>query len=341
MVRILATPRSQHGNPYCRLLYDEMERQGCVVDEYRVERLLAGDYDIWHLHWPEGFFQDYAAAQAAGRIVTFVVLLVWAWCSGTRVVWTLHNLEAHENRHPVLEDVFWRVFPRLVHATISLSEQATCLAVEKMPALRQKPSVVIPHGHYRPVYPRTMTPTEARERLGFEPHHRVGLYFGSIREYKNVPALLRSFRSVRGPDRRLLVVGNPHTNNLRDRVQEEADQDPRATAVLRFVPEEAVQQYFLAADLAVVPQREFLNSGSALLALSFDRPVLAARQGSMIDVQEHVGTECVRLFENKLTAHTLGKALKWADQPRPNEAPLDDLSWVHLARRTRRFFQRL
>ena len=102
-----------------------------------------------------------------------------------------------------------------------------------------------------------------------------------------------------------------------------------------------MQQYFLAADLAVVPQREFLNSGSALLALSFDRPVLAARQGSMIDVQEHVGTEWVRLFENKLTAHTLGKALKWADQPRPNEAPLDDLSWVHLARRTRRFFQRL
>lgn len=341
MLRILATPRSQDSNPYCDLLYSEMERQGSVVDGYRVSRLLSGTYDVWHLHWPEGFFQEGSTAKAAVRIVAFVVLLLWARLNGTRVVWTMHNLEAHENRHPALEGLFWRVFPSLVHATISLSEQATHLAFEKMPSLRRKPSVVIPHGHYRPVYPRTMTPVEAREELGLAPDHHVGLYFGAIRKYKEVPSLLQSFRDLPGETRQLLVVGNPRTSELRDQVQEAVTQDPRATDILEFVPDEAVQRYFLAADLAVVPQREFLNSGSALLALSFDRPVLAARQGSMIDVQEHVGTEWVRLFDGDLTAQDLDEALDWADRPRPKEAPLDDLSWTNIARRTRRFFRQL
>lgn len=341
MLRILATPRFQDSNPYCELLYDEMERQGSAVHEYRVGRLLSGSYDIWHLHWPEGFFQGGSTAQAGGRVVVFFVLLLWARVSGTQVVWTMHNLEAHENKHPVVEDLFWQVFPALVHATISLSEQATRLAFEKMSPLRRKPSAIIPHGHYRPVYPRTMTPAEVREELGLAPSHHVGLYFGVIREYKEVPSLLRSFRDVPGEARRLLVVGNPRTSELRDQVQEAVAQDPRATAVLEFVPNEAVQRYFLAADLVVVPQREFLNSGSALLGLSFSRPVLAARQGSMIDVQEHVGTEWVRLFDGEVTAQELDEALEWADRPRPEKAPLDDLSWTNIARRTRRFFQRL
>ena len=42
-----------------------------------------------------------------------------------------------------------------------------------------------------------------------------------------------------------------------------------------FVPDGEVQHYLLAADAVVLPFKEILTSGSAMLALSFGRPVVA------------------------------------------------------------------
>jgi glycosyltransferase involved in cell wall biosynthesis len=50
-----------------------------------------------------------------------------------------------------------------------------------------------------------------------------------------------------------------------------------------------VQLYFEAADWVVLPYRDVLTSGSALLALSFGRPVVAPRRGCLADLDETDG----------------------------------------------------
>src|SRR5690606_35060226 len=46
-----------------------------------------------------------------------------------------------------------------------------------------------------------------------------------------------------------------------------------------FVKNDDVQVYFNAADVSVLPYKNILTSGAALLSLSFDTPILAPRAG--------------------------------------------------------------
>jgi hypothetical protein len=96
-----------------------------------------------------------------------------------------------------------------------------------------------------------------------------------------------------------------------------------------------VQCYLRAADLVVVPFTELTNSGSALLALSFDRPILVPARGAMAEVQALVGGDWVYTYEEELTPDLLAAALDWAVK-RPKDAVprLDALEWPEIARRT-------
>lgn len=345
MLRVFATPRSA-GNPYCDLLYDAMEQERVngeqvEVSEYRSKKLIADGCDVWHIHWPEIFYQNLGKATAAANILRMLALFLWARVRGTRIVWTIHNLDGHESNHPFIEFIFLRVFAVLVHGTISMSEWVQTRAFRAYPVLSKKPSAIIPHGHYRTAYPREIGREEARKIIGLSSDDRVGLYFGNIRRYKKVPPLVRTFRRLDRADTRLLVVGNPHTDELEREVRREAAQDFRVTTVLDFIPEDRVQVYFSAADFAVLPQEEFLNSGSALLALSFDTPVIAAKNGSMIDLQKRVGRNWVRLYRETLTSNNLEETIAWAQDVRPRKAPLDGLDWSSIALRTCAFYKSL
>ena len=50
-----------------------------------------------------------------------------------------------------------------------------------------------------------------------------------------------------------------------------------------YVPHDDVPLYFAAADVVVLPFRKVTTSGSALLALSLGRPVVAPRLGALRD----------------------------------------------------------
>lgn len=111
---------------------------------------------------------------------------------------------------------------------------------------------------------------------------------------------------------------------------------------LDFIPKEKVQLFFRAADGVVLPYTEILNSGSALLALSFNRPVLVPEKGAMGELQDQVGDEWVNTYRGSLTPNHLQDALSWARagdrSPRP---PLDAFEWETIARQTLKAYQRL
>lgn len=341
MLRILATPRSTEKNPYCDLLYNSVEKQGASVEEFRAKRLVKRKYDIWHIHWPEVFFNRSSLTSSIAYLAGLIVLLLWARLIRIRVVWTIHNLQSHETEHPALEGLAWRLFSFLVHGTISFSEHAKHMAFERWPWLQRKPATVIPHGHYREVYPKTKTQAKARKELGLGSDHQVALYFGRIREYKNVLDLIHSFKKLVGEDLRLLVAGNPDTRDLRYRVRRAASGDHRIQAVLDFIPKSQVQKYFLASNVVFFPQEEFLNSGSVILALTFDRPVLAAQEGSIIGLQKNTGNKWVKTFEKSLESKDMKRAFRWAKSEKRGKCRMEKLSWSKISTKTLAFFKKI
>ena len=102
------------------------------------------------------------------------------------------------------------MFIARVDAFVCLTEHSRTLALERFPALAGRPGYIVPHGHYRDAYPRTVSRKSARQRLSLPPQATVLLHFGLMRPYKNVPHLIRTFRTMPRPGAVLLVVGKPY-----------------------------------------------------------------------------------------------------------------------------------
>ncbi|WP_373426499.1 glycosyltransferase [Microbacterium proteolyticum] len=164
---------------------------------------------------------------------------------------------------------------------------------------------------------------------------------GQIRRYKNVPHLIRTFREA-GIDATLLIAGKPSPTDLEDEIREAARGDERVVFDARFLPDDDIVAALAAADLVVLPYAKIENSGSAVLAVSADRPVLVPRLGAMSELQEQVGEEWVRLYDGELTTAALTDALAWArEADRPPRADLAALDWDAIAEETLKVYQRV
>ena len=344
-LKVLGWPgfTSENGNPYTRLLYEGMEAETNVeVDGFSMFEPLQRRYDVWHVHWPEDFLSYPSKVAAYFYVTAELLLFAWARLWGTKLVWTVHDLGPHESYHPRLEALFWPLFLPMVDGIISLSETARAEAYERFPVLRSVPSAIVPHGHYRTAYPDPVPKAEARRRFNLEADAPVILFVGRIRPYKNVVSLIETFRQWKNPEARLVVAGNPVSDDLSERICTAAERDARIRSDLRFIEEGEMPALIATADLVVLPYETIMHSGSALLALSFDRPVLVPDRGAMTELQQRVGPEWMRTYSGELTPAVLADGMEWAQTtPRADRAPVEDLEWSRLARQTVALYRRV
>jgi beta-1,4-mannosyltransferase len=334
---VLAWP-TETTNPYTSLLYSNM-RPAVRVADFSAGKLF-GKYSVWHVHWPESLLNIRNSVHAAAKIKAFFAALDYLKLRGSKIIWTVHNLRAHEKLHPSLEAWFWRKFIPRVDGAISLSCAALSKAKDQFPRIGDIPTAVIRHGHYRSEYSEAKS--DFRKRLGISSESKVLLFFGAIREYKNVDLLVRQFRATAASDVTLAVVGCPNSASLSDRIAKEASSDPRIRLLFEFVKAEEVPSYFATANVVVLPYREILNSGAALLALSLNRPILVPRTGSMGELADDFGDSWVRTYAGEISPAILENALDWAEQQRPRVSPMPEpYDWQHIARQTTHFYERV
>ena len=341
-LRVLAWPGHQARvkNPYTWLLYTHLAHLGVQVTDFTFGRALRGGYDILHLHWPEkpmarhGAFARLAGA-AGGRAV-----LEAARFHGASVVWTTHNARPHEGRDSPLERWYWAGVMRRLDGLLHPSMASQAAVETTYPQAARVCHAVVRMGHFRGSYPDRVTREEARAGLGLPDEAAVVTFLGLLRRYKNVPHLVRTVRALPPERNAILVVGGrPLDPTLAPEIRRAADQDPRVRLTLARVPDEDVQRYLRAADLVVLPFTDITNSGSALLALSFDRPVLVPRLGAMGELQTLVGPDWVHTYEGDLTPRILDEAITWARRPRPARADLSALEWGAIAEQTLAFYR--
>jgi beta-1,4-mannosyltransferase len=335
-MRVLAWPIDNGCNPYTIRVYENM---GPHVEVEAWPGNLLKKYSVLHMHWPEGHLNvSSIALRAASRISAMFAALDYLRLRGTKIIWTMHNLDAHEAFHPSLERWFWRQFVPRIDGAISLSAAGLSLAMKRFPRLRDIPTTIIPHGHYREEYPSSAV--DARKTLGIPQEARVFIFLGAVRAYKNVTALVRAFGRVTVPNALLFVAGVPSSSELAAEILKEASLDSRVQVQFEYVKVQDVCTYFGAANLVVIPYRKVLNSGSALLALSCNRPVLVPDLGAMSELQADYGDDWVQTYHGEIDETILEQGLRWADQPRPAVCPVpEQYSWQDIALKTVRFYE--
>jgi beta-1,4-mannosyltransferase len=310
------------------------------VRDFTPARALRGGYDILHIHWPEKpLMVSGRLAKVAGAVAGRAVLEA-ARLHGASVVWTTHNARPHEGGDTLLERWYWSAVVRRVNAVIHPSTASRAAIEARYPGLAGVPAQVVRMGHFRGSYPDRISREQARAGFGIAADAAVLTFIGLLRPYKNVPHLIATVRGLPAERKAVLLVGGePLDARLAADVERAAGGDPRVRLTMRHVPEEDVQRFLRAADLVVLPFTDITNSGSALLALSFDRPVLVPRRGAMGELQALVGADWLRTYDGDLTPALLDDAIAWA-RARPASSPdLSSLSWGAIAEQTLAFYR--
>jgi beta-1,4-mannosyltransferase len=336
-MRVLAWP-TETTNPYTSLLYSHM-RSAALIENFSARRSL-GKCSIWHVHWPESLLNIHNSMHAAAKLTAFFAAIDYLKLRGTKIIWTMHNFHAHEKLHPSFEAWFWRQFIPRVDGAISLSAAGLSIGKQLFPQLENVPTIVIRHGHYRSEYPQAKF--DARETLGISKESRVLLFFGAVRAYKNVDQLVRRFRAVGNANATLAIIGCPNSGVLADTIAQEASCDPRIRLLFKFVKAEDVPSYLRTADVVVLPYREILNSGSALLALSLNRPILVPQTGPMGELALDFGSAWVRTYTGEISSAVLEEALNWGAERRPQICSMPgSYEWQYIANQTVQFYDRV
>jgi glycosyltransferase involved in cell wall biosynthesis len=149
------------------------------------------------------------------------------------------------------------------------------------------PSGGLPQGPRVPTSDIAAERAAARGRLELPIEGPLVLFFGFVRPYKGLIDLIDALPQARLalPGLRCLVAGEfwEPAGGYQSRAEELGVAD-----ALRidegYVPNEAVADYFAAADVVVLPYREATQSAVAPMALAAGRPVIASRVGGLPDL---------------------------------------------------------
>ncbi len=305
-----------------------------MSQHFRRGNFSKNSWDVWHLHWPEHLINRPHQATNVSKLVKFWIKLKLARFNKIKIFWTVHNLRPHERNHTLVERIFWNLFLPNVDGIICMSELGKKQLIIEHSRAQSIPIFVIPHGHYRGAYPDFIDRDKAREALKLSPREFVVTFFGQIRAYKGVTRLIRCFVQAQISNTRLLIAGKPIDNAIMKEIKEAVATNPNVTLFLDFVDNNDIQNFLRATDLVILPYTEILNSGSALLALSFDRPILVPAIGSMAELRDSIGQDWVRLYDGELSAETISSAIQWAKARQVGQndhAPLEALDWDHIA----------
>lgn len=205
-----------------------------------------------------------------------------------RIIYLLDNVIPHE-KYP-LGLLLTRLALKQGHAYIAQSGQVRRDLLQVLPQVEPGRIVTTPHPVYdfgEPGQPRRSR-AEARAQLGLPAAAHLVLCFGFIKPYKGVVHLIDAAGELRrrfGDDLRVLIVGDIYGEKqpYLDRIAA-SDGAPIIDLIDGFVPDAVVQDYFLAADLAVLPYVSATQSGIVQIAYNYDLPVVTTAVGGLPEV---------------------------------------------------------
>jgi D-inositol-3-phosphate glycosyltransferase len=218
------------------------------------------------------------------------LLMLYYRFLGKKIVFTVHNVNAdrRDSRDTRINRLTLRVQYRLAHHIFVHTEKMKLELIEEF-GVQGGRVTVIPFGINNAVPNTSLTPGDAKRRLGLREEERAILFFGRIKPYKGLEYLIAAYRQLfaRDDNYRLIIAGRPdRCEEYWRAICEEIREDTQKGQVILkadFIPDDETEVYFKAADAVILPYRQIYQSGVLFLGHSFGLPVLAADVGSLKD----------------------------------------------------------
>lgn len=253
-------------NPYQHLLYRELLEFN-PLPIHSLNEIPHCEY--LHIHWTSPITQiAETEAQAKLHVESANRILEDFISQGKKLIWTVHNITPHELRFAEAEAMFveWlKANADLIHI----------MGASTLEYLSLSEPFIMPIGNYCEYYENEVSKDEARRWLGIESQLPVMLVLGQLRPYKGLEKLLK----LEGCQ--IVVAGEPKyiDKHLIDQL--------RGRDVIvhdRRIYDWQIQYYMNASDYFLMLGSTFLNSASAMLALSFGVPVIGSNRGNLREI---------------------------------------------------------
>ena len=233
--------------------------------------------NIFHILWNNKF-----------QLFDCTLLMLYYRLLRKRIVFTAHNVNAGERdrNDSWLNRISLKAQYNLSdHIFVHTNEMKNQL-VAGFRISEEKVSV-IPFGINNTVPTTNLSSAGAKRQLNMSSTDKVMLFFGNIAPYKGLEYLIAAFGELLEKDRgyRLLIVGKPkgpqsYWNEIRRRMADRGIGD-RVVEKIEYIPDEATELYFKAADVLILPYTRVFQSGVLFLGYSFGLPAIAADVGSL------------------------------------------------------------
>lgn len=234
-----------------------------VFREFRLARGAGVDYDF---HWLEPIIMPGTEQQTVNRILSIVSLLQTAKATDkANIRFFLHNLRPHEPRKLGL-------YRFLVRALLRLSGEVVAHNPNTLSLLGEDASSEVrylKHPSYEGVYPDWSRSDWCKEDLGIPADKFVVGMVGALRPYKGVIELIEKFLETHSDSMHLLIAGRAEPASYKKALSKLTVGVSNVTFVQKHVSNDEISRFVRALDLAVIPFRSGLNSGSLILNESF------------------------------------------------------------------------
>lgn len=236
------------------------------------------DYHTASLNW---FEKSRGWKDFAKKVALLLALKLY----GRKIVWTVHNLQAHENSVRWQERILW-----ILLGNASDRIHILCEATRAIPLLAAHQSKIrcVPHGDYFGCY--EPSGIDIGKRHGIAPNRRILLFLGQVRPYKNIELLVQAFSasSLSEKDYTLLICGKTYSNEYRHSIEGLASENPNVVFSPEFVPDSEMGDYLARSCALVVPYNtdSSLNSGTLWMACSYGRTMILPEIGCVQDLPE-------------------------------------------------------
>lgn len=244
------------------------------------------------LAWYNPFSWIAAGLGAEGKIVhfhwwTFYLFPVFFTSIGIarmrskKIVCTVHNVLSHETGavDKILSGIIFFISDKLIVHTRNNREQLIAHFKTKPEKIE-----VIPHGIYEFYRDKEISKKGARKKLSIPAGAKVMLFFGNIRRYKGLEDLIAAFRQSQQEVKGLylLIAGKPWGKGLEAEVRGSLSGVSRKKLSLGYIPSSEIKNYFSAADVVVLPYKDFAGqSGPGNIALAFEKPLIVSNAGGL------------------------------------------------------------
>lgn len=282
--------------PYQRLFADCLESSGITVNRISPKKIFPlyfashGEPDFIHLDWPHDFY--------AGRNLftrTLKTLMYYAGLKkikNKKVVWTAHNLVAHNSKDIIREKKMIQKLIDVCDGILLLSESSRKQLFDLYDV---NPKTIVEAStfcHFVDSYKNTISKSDAKRRFKDLRKH-VFLHVGRIQPYKGTLNLLRQFNELNNLESTLMIAGKVDGEEFHKQILLEVEACRARNLDVRFedkfVEDDDFQFYFNASDFVVLPFEKILNSASAMLAMSFGKIIIAPKIGAISEVVPDFG----------------------------------------------------